>query len=513
MKTINLIQEKFPQVSLMFVCNKVDTTAKARQMDCDSDDEVEDPFNKGAAVFDKLKDAKLIPTEASIQTYPYFHAVSAKAHREARRGKPEAKANPENLKAAASFQRFEQCIKERLEVAVKQETKRAVNKLLVLQESFVSGVSMAHASEMMATQSFQTERIPAIFDDIMRAEAAFKDALATLAANQKGIQSLIENSLRNLEKHFTQIAEEYEIAAVDNIQEDIGKSMVEMGSPGIALEMMITMTLDSEATVFARFIEDMKETILSETFNALKDPLARTMTEPVASASENIMSLLEKLQHPIAAQIFQEIYEIDFAEMKDHSKEMLLFVLEKLLDSIKEIGIVTFRKEISGPVSKAFPPGQGAEYAGQDVRDKNNRIEVVRTILSNIDPCKVSQALMEECNAKFDQMHRSFQAALAGLQQFIEGLASESDSSRLNELRDFHIPKVRLLAVRSYALQFLMMNGPLEVGEVVPCAQIYECVSPRWYHDGKATAVKVVEKKTVGSETWNRTGIDLINTW
>ena len=39
-------------------------------MDCDSEDEVEDPFNKGAAVFDKLKDAKLIPTEASIQTYP-----------------------------------------------------------------------------------------------------------------------------------------------------------------------------------------------------------------------------------------------------------------------------------------------------------------------------------------------------------------------------------------------------------------------------------------------------------
>ena len=496
----------------MFVCNKVDTTSEAANYDKDSDEEDNEEAHtkpsKQSVVFDQLKDAKLIPPEASIESHPFFHGVSA---REAHKARKEG----ENNQAVAMFERFEQCLEEKLEVAIKRETKRAVDKLLMLQESFIAAVGAAHTRQQMDSESVRFGFVPGFFQDILNAEVAIKNTLDTLAANQKGLELVIERKLRSLEQNFQRKAEEYKIEDETTIREDLEASALNLGSVEVAFEVL-RLSMSNVSLPFFRFVEDMKELILDETFNALKDSLVKTMNDPISQAAEELMRLSEKLQHPAIAQIFQRSYDIEFEESQaDQRSHLLLVVLDGLLDHIDKIVTIAFRREISGPLSETFSHWEVPSHIKPDVRDKESRRKVVTFLLANLIPCHVAETVTNECKDALEQMHETFQIAILNLEGLIEVLSSKGTSSQLDDLHKVYTPRVRGLAVEGFALQFLMDKGPVLLGDRVPHkgpSQFYECLSPSWCYQGEPSVVKVVKEPDVGEEAWKRTSVDLNNT-
>ena len=498
----------------MFVCNKVDTPSEEDEYNKDSDEGAESvneedksevdsaKSSKELDVFNQLKSENLVSADA-IESHPFFHGISAREMRWARQ-------NKKRNEAVVKFERFEQCLQETLEVAIKRETKRAVNKLLMLQGSFVAAVHQVRARHQSDSEvSRAGTLVPDVFEDVKQTEAAILNTLATFGANQRGIELAIERKLQSLEDKFVRKAECYKIGKETTIRKDIETSTVLRGSADVPLEALLSVNLP-----FLRFVEDMKEEILDETFNALKDTLVKAMNDSISNVAEELIRLSGELQHPAIVQIFQRSYDIELSQ--DQSSQLLLVVLDGLLDSIDEIVTIAFRREISGPLSETFSLWEVPRDIKADLRDKESRRKVVRLLLSNLNASHVAETVTGECRKSLEEMHSKFCRAILNLRGLIEVLSSDSVSPQLNDLQNVYTPRVRGLAVEGLALQFLMDKGPVVLGDCVPCAspsQFYECVSPNWCYQGEPTVVKVVKKRDVVEEVWKRTSVDLINTW
>lgn len=195
------MKDKFPPSRILFVCNKVDTTKEAQKHDHrsasrkdshdkedddndsggggsggdgedetkheDEDEDEEDNgevqeqekeraeeskdddnsredsqegnnvLNKGQAVFNQLKDKYALGE--TWETCAFFYAMSAREVREERLAKREAE-------ATRRFRRFQTSLQDLLGKAIKTQTRRVVQKLLVLQESFANVVQVQRIS-------------------------------------------------------------------------------------------------------------------------------------------------------------------------------------------------------------------------------------------------------------------------------------------------------------------------------------------------------------------------------
>ena len=137
--TIRFLQDKHPQLSFMFVCNKVDTTAIVWMSEAQSSDELdsdeeetERPADyKQRIVFAQLQQHGLIAKSESYDSCSSFYGISAKDARKERLQKT-------SLRATELFSKFKADLVDFLEKTIKRQAKhckQVVDKLICLQAS------------------------------------------------------------------------------------------------------------------------------------------------------------------------------------------------------------------------------------------------------------------------------------------------------------------------------------------------------------------------------------------
>ena len=125
----------------MFVCNKIDTSAEAKQFDysrdsAESDSEGEETtteFDKQRTVFSQLQKNGLIDDNDSFETCGCFYGISAHDVRVER-------LNKRGGKATEAFARFEEGLLAILDETVKLQAKQVVSKLILLQMTLVQAM-------------------------------------------------------------------------------------------------------------------------------------------------------------------------------------------------------------------------------------------------------------------------------------------------------------------------------------------------------------------------------------
>ena len=513
---------KFPQSSILFVCNKIDMTKEARKFDKRDDDEDDDDDddeseskddsdgqglthnpehgqvpNKGETVFNQLKERKFLSGE-SWQTCDSFHAISAKEVREER-------VNHRDGEATRSFQRFQTNLQSLLRKVMKTQTKTVVQTLLLLQESFVNVVQVQRT---LITQ--QASVIPDILKKANEIDAKMFESLKCITLESEGSKQKIIEHIQGMKTEFIHEAEDYKAANQQKLQHE-AQTILKTDLPALSGELGLWSLIGSDI-VLELFLSDMKSSILQRTCNALDNFVQTMMNDLVGDLTKAIIDFNEYLTHPIVSQILEESYGIQFLEAKAETAELLKVILNELLDSVKEAASIALRREISVPLSSK----QMSIYAKKDVQKKAIRRAIVQSLLETINAERVAEAVLEACHDRVQRMLETFREAMSFLASLQTAFANSQMASQLEVFRMHFTPQIRTLAVEGMALKFLQGLGPVQLGSLVAKTRhgvIYECTSERWCRlspTGQCVA-KVLNKRDVGELAWNQTAVDLVN--
>lgn len=481
----------------MFVCNKIDIAKEARQFDnSDDDDEDEDLPHKGEIVFNQLKDRKFLSGE-SWQTCDLFHAISAKEVREER-------VKHSKGEATRSFQRFQTSLQSLLGKVMKTQTKRVVQTLLLLQESFVNVVQVQRT---LITQ--QASIVPDILRKANEIETKMFESLKCITLESEDSKQKIIEHMKGMKNEFIHEAEVYKAANQRNLQRE-AQTMVKTDLSALSDELSLLIV--GKDIVLELFLSDMKGSILEKTCNALDIFVQTMMNDLVGDLTKAIIDFNEYLAHPIVSQILEESYGIHFLAAKAETDELLKIVLNELLDSVKEAASIALRREISVPLSSK----QMSSYAKKDVRNRASRREIVESLLEAINEKRVAEAVLEACHDRLQRMLETFRATVAFLASLQTAFANSQMASQLEVFRMHFTPQIRTLAVEGMALKYLQNLGPVQLGSRVAKSRhgtIYECTSERWCRASPTgqCVVKVFNKREMGELAWNQTAVDLVN--
>ncbi|XP_068734340.1 dual serine/threonine and tyrosine protein kinase-like [Montipora capricornis] len=505
-QTLRFLKDKNPQSCIIYVCNKVDITEEARSHDYEDDDDDDDDDDdeedddddsksKEEKVFDQLTEEGLVSGDC-WKSCPLFHAISAKLVRAERR-------NGNLTEATERFRRFESHLKLHLGDIVKTQTRKVVQKLMVLQESFVNVVQV---QKTLVTK--QAGTLPDILRKGYEIEAKMCGALSLLTFHSDQSKNKIAENVKRLKEEFMRDADEYKPARLRDLRRE-AQAMMKNDLAPLVNELPLPKNND---LLLERFLLDMKGSILEKTCNSLAICVEEAMRELVKELTMAVIDFNEDLAHPIISRILEESYDIQFLAVKAETDELLKVVLNGLLDSIKEAASIALRKEISEPLSTMHSPG----VSKKDVRDKATRRSIVQALLGTIDENRVAEAVHQACFCRLRAMHDLFDAAMNSFQTLQTSFANCRIASQLERFRVDFTPRIRTLAVEGKALHDMQNRGPAELGPRIAktrLGDIYDCVSEKWCRaspNGQCV-VKVLEKRRLSEDIWNQTAVDLVN--
>ena len=502
------MKDRFPQSPIMYVCNKVDTTNEAREFDNSEDEEDDDDdddenrngrqiVSKGEKVFNQLKERGLV-SDDSWETCPEYHAISAKEVREERQGKRRLG------EATERFKGFESSLQHLFGTVVKTHTRRVLQKLLVLQETFVNVVQVQ--------RTLVTERAGILPEIIKKGNETememFKSLSKITLSSEEAKRSIVEN-IQHLKEEFLHVAEDYKVPRLRHLRR---RAQTMLKSDLSSLPREDAKSLLNFDIVLERFLSDMKGIILERTCKSLTICVESAMKDLVNDITKAVIDFNEDLGDPIVSRILEESYDIQFLAVKARTDEMVEIVLNGLLDSIKEAASVVLRQEISKPLSaKQFP-----NYSKKDVYKKETRRTIVYSLLETINDEHVAESIHKACYLRLQKMHELFEVAMASLESLQTDFANCQIASRLEDFRVHFTPQIRTLAIEGMALQNMQNRGPVELGASIAKTRhgvIYDCKSERWRRvspNGEC-AVKVLKRGDLGEAIWNQTAVDLVD--
>jgi len=455
--------------------------------------------NKGEAVFIQLRDKFALGE--TWETCPFYYAMSAKEVRQERVKKREAE-------STRRFRRFQVSLQDHLGKVVKTQTRRVVQKLLVLQESFANVVQVQRTSI-----THKASLGPQIVQQASRVQDKMVKSLSTITLKSQESKRMILEDLELLKMKILKEAEMYKVENPQNLQREF-QTMVKDELPFYS-SMLLNAAFDVS---FAKFVGDIKSSILEKTCQSLEDAVQVLMNDYVNDLTIAVTEFYKDLSNPAVSRILEEAYDVRFLAAKAETDELLQVVMNALLDSMSEVARTTLRTEISEPLSKCLCPEDLSSYAAIkiDVPKITTRLSICESLLATINFNHVVDSVQEACTNHLLKMHEQFMAALSLFISLQDAFANSDMSSQLEMFRLHFTPQIRKLTVEGMALNFLQIFGPATLGPPIAQARhgvIYECTSRRWCRASPSgqCVVKVLDRRDVQESAWNQTAVDLVN--
>ena len=376
---------------------------------------------------------------------------------------------------------------------MKTQSRQVVQKLLVLQESFVNIVQVQRT---LITE--QASVLPQIVNKGNEIEMKMFKSLSLLTFDSEESKGKIVENILDLKQEFLHEAEAYKAVNLRHLRND-AQTMLKTDLSALTAELTTLLTDSGFDIVFQRFLSDMKGSILEKMCNSLGICVESAMKELVSDLTKAIIDFNEELANPIVSRILEDSYDIQFLAAKAEADELIQIVLNGLLDSIKEAVNIALRREISGPLSsKAM-----ASYTKTDVNNKATRRSIVLSLLETIDEKRVAEAVYEACCQRLQNMHELFCTAMSSLSSLQTDFANCLMASKLEKFRVRFTPQIRTLAVEGMALQNMQHLGPVKLGSRIAATRhgvIFDCISERWCRVSPSgqCVVKVLEKTKLG---------------
>lgn len=464
----------------MFVCSKVDVDESAKKYDRgDDDDDCEDGADesqenpklmrdKKMAVFKQLKKDGFLPPEEQIDSSELFHGLSSTLVKRDR--KKELK-----TLATMSFEHFELCILEKLESALRKQSKRDLSALLTAQELFLASVVGTQRNWALAARQFEK--------DCKRAkdvEEAIFTMVERLINKGDSIVKTIKHDIEKLSEILLKEARDYQYT---------------------------TWGTKKEVLVEA-FSCHIKGTILDRAFNVLRRSFQRVLKQSLLKTA--ILTELRKEINPFFRRMLQRTlgYECDLQQLdKDPERFEIYSVLEKVIDSIGSDVDVLLRKQIKSQLESVDIKQIGTAPRPEDPLWRR---EVVNSLLAKIDIKYLSNEVIHTCERALLKKRQEFKAGIETVALLNVVFPAEG---KLDDIRTKHTPHVAHLAVRGHSLRYVIEQGPPELGPQIQTTQhghLYCCTSPLWVH-GDDCVVKVVKRGDVKQSVWSQTMLDCMH--
>jgi len=507
--TIRFLQDKYPQLSFMFVCNKVDTSAGAETFDArssddlDSDDEdISTKSDKQRTVFYQLQHHGLIEEIDSFDTCSCFYGISATNAREDRRKNGTSK-------ATEAFSRFEEGLLAILDETVKRQAKQAVSKLILLQMSIVQAMGRTRqdlSHGRLFGSSLEFDKAKSIGNSI-------HETLISAIASEKKIGMLVNCNLLNLEEKFMSSAEHYQFHSM-------GRSKgLEVEARTYYLLLLkekksteqFTYTPTKEDAPFLRFLVVMKGVIMDVTFNVLR----RVVEEFLKRTTDHVEIHSVWITNPVLGYAFEVAYGSGLPRRQSTDRSSLAETGVDVLNLLKTMMSNALRKVLTMLLMEGVLHAMEwkSSNANFSLADKQNRRKIMELVFSKFNHDVITKTLCVACTKCLEAVHDAFFKVIDDLSR-VNDLVSTNRSQMLQEMAALYVPTVKHLVVRGLALQFLLTKGPLTLGTVLKSTKhgkIYDCYG--WANEGYrgACAVKVIEEEKVDAEVWAQTSVDLFH--
>ena len=504
--TIRFIQDTYPYLSFMFVCNKIDTSAETKQFDNRNSDEIDSEdeettieFDKQRTVFSQLQSHGLIGDDDSYETCCCFYGISAQDVREERLHKRSGK-------ATQAFSRFKEGLLAVLDETVKLQAKQEVYKLILFQ--------------MALAQAAQSKRVTlswnlglfggSLIDTAKSVGKSLHDTLMSTIANKVKMGMLVNCNLMNLEERLMSAAELYQYHGIKS------------GSTSSKLDAKVHYLLlvrDSEDVErpefspqrgdapFLQFLVSMKEAILDRTFNVLKrgvEVFLKGATDHVETHSRRFCNLHVGVAYEVVYGSWLLKTETSSLPKADANgltliKRTVSVALRKILKKLIMEGVFHVMTEWKSPTN---------------LEDRQSRRKIMEQLFSKLNSKAIAESTCAACSKSLEDMHDDFFKFIDDLSQLSHHISTKT-SKQMEERATLYVLTVVHLVVKTFALQFLLTKGPLVLGPALKATkhgQLHECAGWADESTSGACVVKVIKEEEVEAEVWAQTSVGLFHT-
>ena len=500
LETIRFLQDKYPHLSLMFVCNKVDTSVQTQTYDNpsgdepDSDDQ-ETTETKETIVFSQLKKQGLLDDSDKGS---YFFGISAK---NTRRDRIEHR---DNSKAREAFAEFKNGLLAFLSENIRSRSIHAVEKLLLLQISILQAMRRRTRNNLPGTLS----AISLELDKATSIANSLHDELMSTIANKDPMGELVDGSLQSLRERFMSVADQYQLCSKrQNTENELRartfffKNLVRMNH----CKHQLPFTPKKEDIPFLRFLITIYGGIQDWTFNVLRCSLNKFMREakvPVEIHTKMIDNL-----------VIHQAFHLHYGTGHWPKRNSLLsgvdfiytFASKKLREAVTKLLIEGLFHAMKWKSSEAnFRLG-----------DEQTRRKIIELIHSKFDHKLITESLCKACANCLEKIHSDLLNVIKNIRVTNEVLLADVSQKLEREIAALYIPKMSLLTVETFALNFRVAIGPITLGPVLKRtkhSQLHDNCGWGNMEHPEASVAKVIERGKVNPEIWSQTLVDLFDT-
>ena len=504
--TIRFIQDTYPYLSFMFVCNKIDTSAETKQFDNRSSDEIDSEdeertieFDKQRTVFSQLQSHGLIGDDDSYETCCCFFGISAQDVREERLHKRSGK-------ATQAFSRFKEGLLAVLDETVKMQAKQEVYKLILFQMALAQA-----AKSKRLTLSWNLGLFGGSLTDTAKSVGkSLHDTLMSTIANKVKVGMLVNCNLMNLEERLMSAAELYQYHGIKS-----GSTSSKLDAK-VHYLLLVRDSEDEERPEFSpqrgdapflQFLVSMKEAMLDRTFNVLKrgvEVFLKGATDHVEIHSRRFCNLHVGVAYEVVYGSWLLKTETSSLPKADANgltliKRTVSVALRKILKKLIMEGVFHVMTEWKSPTN---------------LEDRQSRRKIMEQLFSKLNSKAIAESICAACSKSLEDMHDDFFKFIDDLSQLSHHISTKT-SKQMEERATLYLLTVMHLVVKTFALQFLLTKGPLVLGPALKATkhgQLHECAGWADESTSGACVVKVIKEEEVEAEVWAQTSIVLFNT-
>ena len=491
----------------MFVCNKVDTSAETQTFDSgsgddlDSDDEEtrmrpdeETSETKETTVFSQLKEHGLL---VDSDKGSRFFGISAKNTRRDRRQ------HRNNSKAREAFAQFKDGLLAFLSENIRSQSIHAVEKLLVLQISIFQAMRRRTSNNLPGTLS----AISLELDKATSIGRSLHDKLMSTIANKDPMGKLVNGSLQSLREKFMSVADQYQLCSkMPNIEKELKartfffKNLVKMNH----CKHQLPFSPNKEDIPFLRFLITIYGGLQDWTFNVLRCSLNKFMRKakgPVEMHTKMIDNL-----------VIRQAFHLHYGTGHWPKRNSLLsgvdfiytFASKKLREAVTKLLIEGLFHAMKWKSSEA----------NFRLEDEQTRRKIIELILSKFNRQLITESLCKACADCLEMIHSDLLNVIKN-NRVTNDVFLADVSQKLEEIAALYIPKMSLLTVQTFALNFRVAIGPITLGPVLKPTkhgQLHDCCGWANMTHPEAIVAKVIERGKVKPEIWSQTLVDLFDT-
>jgi len=491
----------------MFVCNKIDTSAEAKQFDYNRDSDESDSegeettreFDKQRTVFSQLQNNGLIDDNDSFETCGCFYGISAQDVRVER-------LNKRGGKATEAFARFEEGLLAILDETVKLQAKQVVSKLILLQMALVQAMKRTRQTLTGALFGSSLD-----YDAAKSIGKSLHSALMSAVADKNKLLGMSVNcSLINLEERFMSVAESYKYHEIKKTTSVDARTYYLLLEGNNEDEEKPEFSPQNEDVPFLQFLVGMKLVILDRTFNVLK----RVVEEFLKGTTDHVQIHSRRICNPL----IEIAYEVAYGSGPPKTESSMPQADAGGLNVIKRTVIVAMRKILKKLLMEGvicvMTEWRSPSDTQLNLEDRQSRRKIMEMLCSKLNSKAISESICDACTKILEVLHEAFFKVIDDLSQ-VNDLALTKTAKQMEEMATLYVPTVRHLVVKALALQFLLTKGPLLLGPVLKVTkhgQLHECAGWADESTSSACVVKVIKDEEVEAEVWAQTSIDLFNT-